>query len=206
MIQAAKSNGDGLRLSDGGSGLSEAAQTHSLALAAAQGIVEQHYGWIEARAELASEKEFNIFLPGPSEGASAELTYAMMPGLRGCSERLLLVEEDQGLRRFVTLLLQRLGYVVQETATISDALRLWQENRGAFDLLLVDLSGSRENQGWELLDQLRKEKPNLGALVMASSKEPSDRPRLLSGRTRLLTKPFVPEALAQLIRECLSVQ
>jgi two-component system, cell cycle sensor histidine kinase and response regulator CckA len=169
-----------------------------LGLAAVRAIVEQLHGWIEVETEPTGGTTFNIFLPAFSDHADST------PALRGGSESILLVAHDQGLRRFICLLLQRLGYAVREAATGLDAIKVWNETNGEFDLLLMDLGMPARLGGWDLLRQLREKNAQLRAVaICGQNPNTSEETSTREEHTSILAKPFTPEALAQAVRDCL---
>jgi CheY-like chemotaxis protein len=168
----------------------------SLGLAAVYKVVAQLHGWIDVKTESGRGRTFSLFFP-----ACPELKTSEGGGVRGGSEKILLVEEDRALRRFMLLLLTRLGYSVREASTAAEATEVWNAAKGQFDLLLGDqiVTGNAPNQ--DLVRQFQANSPGVRAILFIGNNRTEDAPS--SRRVRRLAKPFTPETLAQAVRDCL---
>jgi two-component system cell cycle sensor histidine kinase/response regulator CckA len=172
----------------------------NLTLAAVYSIAAQHEGWIDIQEETR-QRSYHLFLPAPCGLKPPDSGHLALLEAHGRSERVLILEEDQALRRFLTLLMQRLGYQVREAADGSQTTALFQEETAGIHLLILDTTTFGERNGAELLTQLRQSSPSLRAILIGPRKE-----SLTPGwdaKTRWLGKPFTPEMLALAVRECL---
>jgi CheY-like chemotaxis protein len=122
---------------------------------------------------------------------------------------ILLVEDDLSVRRVVRRILERAGYAVVEAGNGLEAMEVMEgarETEGRFDLVLTDavmpgLGGS------ELVRRLRRDSPDLGALLMSGY--PLDDPRHaqddLAG-SAFLQKPFGSFELLERVRDVLDAR
>ncbi|HXH05309.1 MAG TPA: PAS domain S-box protein [Vicinamibacterales bacterium] len=186
----------------------EAGQGTGLGLATVHGIVKQHDGWTEIESAPDAGTTFRIFLPaaeGAAEPAAIEEPPATVP-LRGGSETILAVEDEQALRRLMKTALERYGYRVLLAADGVEALELWRAHGGSVDLLVTDMVMPHGISGWELAERLRAERPELKVLVVTGY-DPhavgADRAAAAAGRVAFLQKPYVPSTLVRAVRECL---
>lgn len=171
-----------------------------LGLAAIQVIMEPLGGWLESMDDAVPV--FKVFFPASAEPkrSSAQAEGTAFP--QGHSERILLVEDDQGLRKFLFLLLQRLGYKVEEASSGLEAMQRWEQNKGAFDLILTDVVLPSGVSGWDLVTELRRKQPLLSMIVMTGySPEPPTEAIRSDKAISVLAKPFTPEILAQAVRQ-----
>jgi two-component system, cell cycle sensor histidine kinase and response regulator CckA len=136
-----------------------------LGLATVHGIVKQHGGWIEVTSQLGRGTDFSIFLPAlPSELAS--VTKPADPGpVRGGTETILLVEDEQSLRALTRRFLENRAYTVIEASSGREALAIWPEHRDEIDLLMTDLVMPEGISGRELAERLRVDKPSLKVIL-----------------------------------------
>jgi len=170
-----------------------------LGLAIVYGIVERLGGTIEIRSVVDAGSVLEIDLPASSTVADAA-SDATEEAVVGGNERILLVEDDSMVRKFVAEALQRLGYrvIVAENPTAALAVR-----PSTFDLVITDVVMPGMD-GPELVRRLRKKRPELRVLFVSGYSEHSfqnlgvDMPR-----TSSLAKPFAPASLARALRKLL---
>ena len=99
-----------------------------LGLAVVLGIVRQSGGHIDVESRPGVGTKFKIYLPtvhGPAEGPAQ----SAHPSPVGGSETVLLVEDEEPVRKITTLLLESLGYRVLKAENGQDALRLFEATR-----------------------------------------------------------------------------
>ena len=121
--------------------------------------------------------------------------------MRG-SETVLVVEDQEGVRRFVEHVLEHGGYVVIGAADPAAALRAASTNR-PIDLLLTDVVMPGAS-GVELLASLRVTRPGLRVLFMSGFADDAVVHRgIIDPAAAFLPKPFTGPALTRKIREVL---
>jgi len=175
-----------------------------LGLATVYGIVKQHQGWIEVSSEVDVGTSFKIYFPAVKYASDAgNETSTTHNRVRGGNETILLVEDEPVVREFVGEVLQHYEYRVIEAASGNEALRVWDENDGKVDLLLTDMVMPEGMTGHDLALQLRRRKPDL-KLIFTSGYS-AEVMGIDFGQTdaAFLSKPYLPSALAQLVRQCL---
>jgi PAS domain S-box-containing protein len=175
-----------------------------LGLATVYGIVKQHDGWIELDTAPGRGTSLRLFFPA-EQAPAATLDDGDALRARGRGERVLVVEDEAGVRRTVVRTLTRLGYQVVEAASGAQALERWAE-AGA-DLLVSDMVMPGGMNGLELAERLRRERPGLRVLLMSGySPDLADAEALERAAMHHLPKPFEARALARRVREALDAQ
>ncbi len=205
-----------LSVSDTGTGMSDAVKARlfepffttkargkgtGLGLATCYGIVRQFGGHIGVYSELGTGTTFRIYFPRVDRAAHVE-EQPPQP-LHGGSETILLVEDEQAVRRIVIRILERLGYQVLSAPSGEEALALWDRERPAIDLLLTDvvLPGMG---GRELVEQFRMRCPHVKVLFASGySDDVLLQQRLTELGDALLSKPFTLESLTVKVRDVL---
>ena len=130
----------------------------------------------------------------PSRGAGAVAT---------CSETVLLVEDDEGVRLLTRLMLERIGYRVLQAGNPREAVRVAGEFAGPIHLLLSDVM-MPESEGPPLFDRLVIARPAVRVLYMSGyADETIVRQGLLVEGKPFLQKPFTLGALIGTVREAL---
>ena len=118
--------------------------------------------------------------------------------------RILVIDDEHGVRRAVRIVLERSGYRVREATSGLEALRLWHEDES--DLVITDIH-MPEMDGLEMIRQLHALSPDLPVIAVSGSGEMASRDLLkdagLSGPIRTLDKPFKITELLECVREAL---
>jgi len=175
-----------------------------LGLATVYGIAKQHEGWIEVISEVGKGTTFKVFLPKSSKpvGGPTETTFHSVP--RWGDEKILLVEDEAALRGLASKLLQKQGYQIFEAASGVEALAVWEEHAGAFDLLLTDIVMPGGLSGRALSEKLLAEKPDLKVIFSSGySTDMVGDNFHLEEEVNFLAKPYPPKSLIQIVRACL---
>jgi PAS domain S-box-containing protein len=173
-----------------------------LGLASARRLVEESGGSIQVRSVVGQGTTFEIYLPAIEEVAGSRSTAPGASTPRG-SATILLAEDDEGLRRLVTQVLERNGYLVLESFSGESALDLAEEFEGPIDLLLSDVVMA-ELSGLELAQTLQAANPNLRVVLMSGSADQTVLESLVPGSSAFLAKPFRPSELIDQIHELLA--
>ena len=173
-----------------------------LGLASARRLVEESAGSIQVRSEIGKGTTFEIYLPAVDELVGSTPT-ARGPSTPRGSATVLLAEDDEGLRRLISQVLERNGYLVLEADSAEQALKLAGEFDGAIDLLLSDVVMA-ELSGLELASTLQGSNPALRVVLMSGSADESVLEELVAGSGAFLAKPFRPSELIDQIHELLA--
>jgi signal transduction histidine kinase/CheY-like chemotaxis protein len=175
-----------------------------LGLATVYGIVKQHNGWIEVNSKINVGTTFLIYLPAIEKTLATGSETVFIPReVRGGKETILLVEDEPDLREMVREILTSYEYQVLEAGTGTEALKVWDENDGAVDLLLTDMVMPDGMNGRQLVTLLRKRKASLKVIYSSgySSALLADESDKLDGL--FLPKPYRPPELAAVVRTAL---
>jgi two-component system cell cycle sensor histidine kinase/response regulator CckA len=205
-----------LAAKDDGCGMDEATQAHlfepffttkqlgkgtGLGLATVYGIVTQSGGHIFVESRLGQGTTFSIYLPvAAAVAAPAPQTDVINASLPRGKETVLLVEDEESVRSYVSQVLRDLGYTVLEAEHGEHALQVAERHQGSIDLLLTDVMMPRIG-GPELSRTLRATRPELKVVYMSGYVDLKNAPEQLpSEGLVLLQKPFTASALACKVR------
>jgi len=120
----------------------------------------------------------------------------------GGGETVLLVEDQEEVRRFASGVLRRYGYRVLESAGAGDAILIAEQHPGPIHLMLTDVVMPRMN-GCDLVRRLAPLRPEMHVLYMSGYPGDAIAERGVLETRLCITKPFTPERLAQKIRAVL---
>lgn len=207
-----------LAVSDTGLGMDKATQARAfepffttkargkgtgLGLSTVFGIVKQLGGNVWLYSEVGTGTSIRIYLPAtlgqPDAAASPTRD---LPKARG-HEVILLVEDDEMVRRLVVAMLGKAGYQVQAVNGPNEALRLVADPAHNFDLLLTDVIMPGLN-GRELADRVRTQRPKLPVLFMSGyTDDVILHHGVLEAGVAFVQKPLTPELLFRKIRDVL---
>jgi PAS domain S-box-containing protein len=174
-----------------------------LGLAMVYGFIKQSGGHIEVSSDVGHGTTFRIYLPGAADATPAtELSSEARERATG-TETVLLVEDEEAVRRLAHRILQSNGYTVLEAKNGEEASAIAKEHQGPIHILVTDLVMPRMS-GRQLATSLVQARPDLRVLFMSGYAEEAV---LRSGgrdpSVPFLQKPFSPMDLARKVREVL---
>jgi len=205
-----------LAVTDTGSGMSEdtkarifepffttkpAGRGTGLGLSTVYGIVKQSGGNIWLYSELGKGTTFKVYLPAiealPEDiGKAAAPSEASIQGFG----TVLVVEDDDQLRRLTQRALAAHGYNVLVAERGRTALEIARRHQGNIDLLLTDVIMPDTN-GRKLADALRAARPGLRVLYMSGYPDGAmTNHGILEEGVHYLAKPFTTEAVTRKVR------
>jgi two-component system response regulator RegX3 len=110
-------------------------------------------------------------------------------------KRILVVEDEAAIREFVVINLNRAGYDTVEADCGEDALRLFAEKAGDFQLALLDIALPGID-GLSVCKELRKRSDTIGIIMLTARTQEMDKVTgLMLGADDYVTKPFSPSEL-----------
>src|SRR5208283_4203378 len=133
-----------------------------LGLSTAYGIVKQSGGWIFCTSSPGAGATFSIWLPRVGEAVEEGRPVAAAPVPLGGHETILLVEDEEAVRRFLCSVLAGAGYVVREARDGRKAVQALHERPASLvitDMIMPQMGGR------ELANIVRREFPGTRLLI-----------------------------------------
>ena len=174
-----------------------------LGLSTAYGIVKQSNGHIWVYSVQGKGTTFKIYLPRVNEPLGEIRKEVLKEELPRGNETILIVEDEEEVRRLAGKILEKQGYRILETFNGNDALLACERREGPIHLVLVDvvmpgMSGS------ELARLLKPLYPEIKILYMSGYTDNAIvRHGVLEKGINYIQKPFTMEGLARKVREVL---
>ncbi|HYA20903.1 MAG TPA: PAS domain S-box protein [Burkholderiales bacterium] len=175
-----------------------------LGLASVYGFVKQSGGHIKINSEFLRGTTVQLFLPqakGYAEATGQDFAAGDIP--RADGETVLLVEDDESVRKLASTFLRELGYAVLEAADAEQALAALESGR-AIDLMFTDLVMPGGMNGMELGGEVLRRRPAMKVLYTSGYSENAvAQDGKFDGSTQLISKPYTKESLGNHIRRVL---
>jgi PAS domain S-box-containing protein len=174
-----------------------------LGLAMVYGFLKQSGGHVEVESGLGRGTTFRLYVPLVSgQSVEAPARRSVLPESAGGAETILLVEDEDAVRRLCLRVLSASGYNMLEARNGEEAIDLMARIPTKLDLLVTDLVMPRMG-GRQLAAKLREASPNLRILFLSGYTEDVPPKSELDHSVGFLQKPFAPPALAKKVRELL---
>lgn len=173
-----------------------------LGLAVVYGIVQQHGGFIRVDTAPGIGTAFEILMPIPStEPVTAEPVAIPASGsFHGHGERVLLLEDEPGVRDLAIRILSANGYRVTPVGTVSEAREAFARPGVEFDILLSDVV-LPDGNGIRLAEELSAAAPKLRVLMSSAYAEEQARAQVIQQRGfSFLPKPYSAPRLLHALR------
>ena len=176
---------------------------HGLGLAISYSIISRHDGAINVRSELGKGAAFHVYLPA-CEGSLVESAGNAAVRHRGTG-RILVMDDEEGVRRLISRMLQSFGYSVIGKENGKDTLDFFMEetrNNRSFAAMILDLTIPGGTGGKEVAEEIRKTNSELPLFVASGYAEneivahPEEH-----GFTASIPKPFKMIELMELLEK-----
>lgn len=174
-----------------------------LGLSTVLGIIKGHGGFLQMHSEIGQGTEFFLYFPAiPAVPAGSDTRAAPSRPARGCGETVLLVDDENVVREFTSLLLTSHGYTTLTARDGAEGLALYRMHQEKVQVVLTDMMMPRMTGG-ELIYELRQLNPDVR--IVAMSGIPSELVALPKepGRLVTLSKPMSGTVLLRSIQSVL---
>ncbi|MBI5815516.1 MAG: PAS domain S-box protein [Nitrospinae bacterium] len=177
-----------------------------LGLAIVHGIVTGMDGAIIVESEFGKGSEFKVFLPRVEEKAETEETIIGGERARGGQERLLVVDDEESVAKFLKRALTMIGYTVEAVTSPAEALELLKRGGDEFDLIITD-HAMPEMNGEMMLERIREMGVETPAIILTgvSANVSVERAAALKV-SEVVNKPVLTRELAEVVRKTLDVR
>ena len=206
-----------ITISDNGVGMSDEVKSHlfepffttkglgkgtGLGLATTYGIIKQSGGHILVSSELGRGTVFKIYLSAIRENPEPPPDANTSPPQKG-HETILLVEDEEALRKLGARILQKCGYTVLAACNGREGVELARQNLGRIDLIVTDVIMPLMG-GKDMIKELKPIFPHARVIFMSGYTDDAlTKHGGLDPGICFLAKPFTPLRLTNKVREVL---
>ena len=111
-------------------------------------------------------------------------------------KKILIAEDEQAIREFIVINLQRAGYETWEAGSGQEALDIYAQQNGRFDIAVLDIMMPGDKDVLDVCRELRQQNPALGIVMLTARTQELDKVTgLMMGADDYVTKPFSPSEL-----------
>jgi PAS domain S-box-containing protein len=174
-----------------------------LGLAAVLGIVRGHKGGIRITSEPGKGTSFRVLLPATTTPIAPPLAPPKATNVRVSGARVLVVDDEAGVRTIARESLKRAGFEVTTVNDGPEAIDLLTRDKG-FDVVLLDMTMPRMN-GAECFRLIAELQPDLPVVLTSGYSAQEAVGRFGSdGVAGFIQKPFMPAALVKTMHDAIS--
>ncbi len=208
-----------LMISDTGCGMSPEVKAHifepffttkqrgtGLGLSTVYGIICQSKGIVHVLSEVGVGTTFEVFLPMVEKAQKAEAPMSLVTTIARGEEIVLLVEDDEVVRKVTCEALELNGYVVLVAPHGEQALATSASYKGRIHIMVTDIVMPGIN-GRELAKRLAPQRPDMRILYISGyTDDQITHQGILNEGIEFLQKPFTPTAFVRKVQEVLGSQ
>jgi len=176
-----------------------------LGLSSCLSIIKKHDGWIDVRSEQGTGTTFSVYLPAAETGPLPEETGEAKPEDMACSGRVLIMDDEEHIRKVMQAMLTRKGFSVDTAEDGAAAIELYRramERGEPYDTVVLDMTVPGGMGGRETMEHLREIDPGVRAIVSSGySQDPVMASYADCGFAAALPKPYRIQELVDVIKE-----
>jgi CheY-like chemotaxis protein len=184
---------------------------NGLGLTSVYWILKRHFGVLDIKSEPGSGSTVRFTLPVSNKTRShSEDQEVLNPIVSSEQARILVMDDNEQVRRTVSSMLESLGHVVVQVAEGASCLEAYQasmagdQSGGGFDLVLLDLTIAGGRDGLWTIERLLEVDPDVCAIVASGySNDPVMSNHRHHGFQGMLQKPFTLDCLEESLKQLL---
>ncbi len=173
-----------------------------LGLSVVYGVVQSHDGFIDVESQVGKGTTFHFYLPAAPRGAEAEKKSSNIEAVvKGGTETVLLVEDEEALLALIRKVLEAKGYRVLTAQDGLEALDFYKRHSDQIAVVVSDM-GLPKLGGWEAAQRMKEINVDVKIILASGFLEPGRKEKLIrEGMHHFIQKPYNPSQVLAKIRE-----
>ena len=173
-----------------------------LGLSVVFGIINSHHGFIDVESSPGNGTTFHLYFPiPPGFKQSDKVETKKVELVKGGTETILFVEDEEMLRDLVKSSIEENGYAVITAQDGVEAVNLFRQHKDSIALVLCDM-GLPKLGGWEAFKIMKEIRPKVNVIFASGYLDPGLKAEILKGGARdFVQKPYDPNEIMKRIRE-----
>lgn len=177
-----------------------------LGLATSYSIIRSHDGYIEVDSHLEKGSTFTVYLPATTRSPENKRDRALAKP--GNSQRILIMDDEEIIRKVLKRMLINLGYTVDTSNEGQEMIDMYREamkTAQPYELVIMDLTVVGGLGGKEAINKLLTVDPNVKAIVSSGYSNDAIMANFSQyGFSSVIPKPYKPEELGEIVSEVLA--
>jgi PAS domain S-box-containing protein len=176
-----------------------------LGLSVAHRIIENLRGWINIESEPGRGTTFKVYLPlSYRKKTKKAKNFTSISGLKGKGETILVIEDEEVTRKFITKILKENGYSVLEAENIEEATKIFKKNKDEIKMVFSDVVLS-DGSGLDFAEGIIAKGEDIKILLSSGYiDEKAELSRIAEKEFEFLEKPYNGQELSRKVREALA--
>jgi PAS domain S-box-containing protein len=173
-----------------------------LGLSVVYGVIKNHNGFVNVESEPGKGSTFNLYFPISAESLRATGKEAEdREEVRGGTETILVVEDEEALLTMLKVILEVKGYRVIAAVDGLEALELFRKHKDEIALVMTDV-GLPKISGDQLFFELKKVNPSVRVVLMSGYIDARLKSEIFrAGVHDFVQKPYEPNEVLKKVRE-----
>ena len=173
-----------------------------MGLAMVHGIISRQGGFIKVESEIGKGSIFRVFLPLAQKDSAIEQVVSL-GDLKSGTGKILLIDDEEQVVQVTGEILQSLGYKVVGKTSPKEAIELFAQEPGRFDLVITDLTMA-ELTGLELSEKIKSYRPDIPVILITGySDQVSKDAAVEAGIAAYCMKPISMRDLSNIVEKFL---
>jgi CheY-like chemotaxis protein len=173
-----------------------------LGLSVVYGVMKNHNGFVNVESEPGKGTTFNLYFPISEESLRATGKQVKdREEIRGGTETILIVEDEEALLTMLKVILEVKGYHVLTAVDGLEALALYRKHKDEIALVMTDV-GLPKISGDQLFFELKKMNPSVRVVLMSGYIDVGIKSEIFqAGVHDFVQKPYDPDEVLKKVRE-----